>query len=485
MKIFKTLGTLLAATLLVAGCGGGSTLSGNGGGGGSSTVAHISVAATPANIAADGSTSATLSATVTDTNNVAVSGVTVGFAVSAGGVATVTQGTTDASGTATATVKASTATAGTALTVTATAGTISGSTTVNVIAIQQTLTLATDSPQIPSDGSKAATISAQLTDANNNALTGVTVSFVTSSGVLQIVQGVTDASGLAKATLSAGTDPTNRRIDVTASTTGTVPVAIPVFVTGTTLSLTGPANLVLNGSGTYQMLLTDASNKGIANKTVTLASTAGNQLASPTVTTDASGQASVVLTATNAAASTDTLTATVLGLSAARQIAISSQSFTVTAPVAGTKIFLNSAPANVTAHWLSGGVAQVGQNVTFSSTRGTLSASSALTDANGDATVTITSNNAGPAVIAAAGNGVSAQVNVDFVAQNPTQIAVQASPASVAVQGQSTITATVRDATNNLVEGQTVSFSLTKDPTGGSLSVASAVTDAQGRAQTT
>jgi len=41
----------------------------------------------------------------------------------------------------------------------------------------------------------------------------------------------------------------------------------------------------------------------------------------------------------------------------------------------------------------------------------------------------------------------------------------------------------VRDPQNNLVAGQTVNFQLT-DITGGSLSVASAVTDAQGRAQT-
>jgi hypothetical protein len=482
MKMFKILGTLLVTALLVAGCGGGSTLSGNGGGT-ASVVSHVSVSTAPSDIAADGTTSATLSATVTDASNVAVSGVEVSFAVSAGGVLTVTQRTTDGSGVATATVKASTATAGTTLTVTATAGSVSGTASVNVIAIQQALSLATDSPQIPSDGSKSAALSAQLTDANNNALAGVTVSFVTNSGVLQIVQAVTDATGVAKATLSAGTDPTNRRIDVTASAAGTMPVAIPVFVTGTTLSLTGPANLVLNGTGTYQMLLTDASNKGIANKIITLTSASGNDLSFPTLTTDASGQASVVLTATNAAAATDTLTVAVLGLSAERQIAVSNQSFTVIAPTAGTKIFLNSAPVTVTAHWLSGGAAQVGQSVDFSSTRGTLSAANALTDASGNASVTITSNNAGPAVIAASGNSVSAEISIDFVAQNPTQIVVQASPATVAVQGQSTITATARDGTNNLVEGQTVSFVL-NDTTGGSLSVASAVTDAQGRAQT-
>jgi hypothetical protein len=53
----------------------------------------------------------------------------------------------------------------------------------------------------------------------------------------------------------------------------------------------------------------------------------------------------------------------------------------------------------------------------------------------------------------------------------------------VPIQGQSTITAIVRDAQNNLVQNQVVTFQLA-DVTGGSLSVGSATTDSQGLAQT-
>ena len=60
---------------------------------------------------------------------------------------------------------------------------------------------------------------------------------------------------------------------------------------------------------------------------------------------------------------------------------------------------------------------------------------------------------------------------------------MQASPASISIQGQSTITATLRDSQNNLVQGQTVNFQLT-DNTGGTLSVAFATTNGQGQAQT-
>jgi len=153
-----------------------------------------------------------------------------------------------------------------------------------------------------------------------------------------------------------------------------------------------------------------------------------------------------------------------------------------TAPAADTQIALGQV-VTVTVHWTSSGSAVTGQPINFSSTRGSLSAASVNTNGSGDASVTISSTTAGPAVISASGTGVAATLNVDFLATNPTAIAVQASPATIPTQGQSTISAIVRDAQDNLVEGQTVNFQLT-DTTGGSLSVASAVTDVQGRAQT-
>jgi hypothetical protein len=125
-----------------------------------------------------------------------------------------------------------------------------------------------------------------------------------------------------------------------------------------------------------------------------------------------------------------------------------------------------------------------GQTVTFTSTRGTFDSATAVTDVNGAATVHLTASTAGPAIIAASGSGISAQTSVDFIATNPTQITVQSQPSAIATNGSSVITAIVRDAKNNLVEGQTVDFSLV-DSTGGAISVGSATTDGQGRAQTT
>jgi hypothetical protein len=470
--------------VLLAACGGKNTIIGTqtATGGGGTAVATITVTSSSAQIAADGSTGATISAVAKNASNAFVTGATITFTASAGGIA-VTQGTTDANGLATATLTASGAAAGTNITVTATSTGASGNVVVAVVNIKETVSLTTSAPQIPSDGSKAATITALVRDANNNLLQGVTVAFTASSGGLTVTQKTTDATGSAIATLNSANDPTNRTITVTA-TAGTATATIPVSVTGTVLSVSGPPSLVLGSQGTYTVSIANSNNTGIANTTVTLASALGNTLSAATVVTDATGKKTFTVTA--AKSGTDSITATALGATAAQSVQVSAQNFQFTTPVASnlsTNVNLGAAqPLVVT--WTVNGVAQANQTVSFAATRGTLSAASAVTDASGNASVTISSTVAGPATVTASATGVSAQQNLEFIATAPSAISVQASPATIPTQGSSTITATVRDANNNLVENQVVDFQTVNDITGGTLSVASATTNAQGQAQT-
>jgi Bacterial Ig-like domain (group 1) len=338
----------------------------------------------------------------------------------------------------------------------------------------------TSSPQIPSDGGKLATITALVRNAQNQFVAGVAVTFTSTSGGLAVTQGTTDANGAATATLSAAGDATNRTITVTAAA-GASTATVDVSVVGTKLTVTGPTSLVLNSQGTYSLALTDAGGIGIANQPVTLKSANGNTLSGTTITTDATGQKTFTLTA--AKGGNDTITATALGLTSTAAVAVSTQSFAFTAPTANAQVAIGTSSA-VTVQWTAAGVAQTGQTVNFSATRGTLSAPSATISASGTASVTITSTTAGPSVILATGNGVTAQISVDFIATTPSTVAVQAGPSTIVTQGQSTITATVRDANNNLVEGKVVDFLITQDSTGGSLSVASSTTNAQGQAST-
>lgn len=370
----------------------------------------------------------------------------------------------------------------------------SGTTTATISKI----TLLESSPNLPSDNSKPVTITAIALSASNQLVPGAVIDFIASSGGIlpvqttagsagttQVIAGTTDANGEAQAQLTTPGDYANRAITVTA-TSGAAASSIVVNVVGTTLTVTGAANLISGASSTYTVALLDTSNNGIPSQTVTIASKAGNKLSSGTVTTDSLGHASFQLTAS--VAGSDTITVTALGQSATQALTVSAESFAFSTPT--TLLPPLNTLQTLTVNWTNAGVPQSG-TVTFSTTRGQIvgGTASSLTEAitNGTASMQISSTTAGPAVITATAvtgtTTVTTDVSVNFVATVPNAIDLQASPANVAVQGQSTITAIVRDVNNNLVTGQTVDFTLT-DVTNGSISVGTAVTDLEGHAQT-
>jgi len=336
------------------------------------------------------------------------------------------------------------------------------------------------SPSLPSDPGQSLDITVVVRDVNNVAVGGVTVILSSDSGILTVLDPITNANGVVSAQINAGGDPSTRTITISADANGVVGT-VGIDVLGTTLSLSGASSLAQGDSAPYTIVLSDAGGNGISGQTVDISSSAGNTLESNSLTTDVGGQAQVLLTAS--AAGLDTLTATALGISATQDLTVSDDSFSLTAPLSGDEVLLNT-PATVELTWAIAGVPQVGQNISFSATRGTLSSFSAVTDGAGVATVTISSNNAGAAVITATNStGTTTGVQIEFVADVPASISVQASPFTIGPGEQSAITAIVRDPANNLVKNEIVVFVL-DDVTGGQLSVAQAVTDSQGRAQT-
>jgi len=510
----RTLASIIALsfmTLALSGCGGDSgcghvTGGGTGGTGGTcgtantpgqtQTLTTIKVSSSVASIPGDGSASATITATAADANGNPMSGVTVTFTATAGTLVT-NQATTDTSGKATATLSAGSAAQGAAITVTATSGSISGTTAVTVAVAHQTVSLQTSSPAIPSDNTTPATITAYVKDANNNLVPGVVVHFQATSGSLAVTTptggspGMTDAAGAATATLSVGTDPSDRTITVTATANGST-ATVDIQVSGTQAGLAGPAGLVLGASATYTVSLIDAGKKAIANQPVTVTSSAGNTLSAGTVTTDSSGHAMFTLTAAHSGS--DTLSVSALGSSASETVTVSNQQFTVTAPTAGSLVPIAASPCTpnvpVIVNWKTNNApVTAGTTVNFAATRGTLSSATATTDASGNAQVMICATSAGPATVSATAtipsttNTVGASVDFNFISTTPSAIDLQASPSTVQITGHSTLTAVVRDSAGNLVQNQTVDFTL-QDVTGGSISLASAVTDVQGIAQT-
>jgi hypothetical protein len=487
MRKILTVNMMLWATALLAACGGGGSDAAFQPGNTATTppaVASVTVTSSRATILSDGTQTATVVAFVRDPNNALLASVPVTFSASSGGI-TPASATTGTEGTATGTVVTAGDTTLRTITITARAGNFTGTTTIQVISAQPpvtvgSLTLTTSTPTLPSDGSLTATITAITRDASNNFVSGIPVLFSTNSGGLQSPSpNTTNASGSVAATLTTANDPRNRTITVTA-TAGGLTQTVSLAVSGSKLTIQGPTGLVLGATASYTVTLANSSDQGIANQSLAITSLRGNTLTPASITTDATGRGTFTLNITQPG--NETLTAAGFGLTATQAVSINSDSFVFSAPAANTEIPLATAQP-LTIRWLSANTPVVGQVISFTTTRGLLSSATATTDANGDATVTVSSSSAGGAVVTATAGGASAQQPIEFIALNASSIDVQSNVFSVAPNEQATLTAVVRDAAGNLVKNKVVTFTL-QDVTGGTLSLASGTTNSLGRAQT-
>ena len=127
-----------------------------------------------------------------------------------------------------------------------------------------------------------------------------------------------------------------------------------------------------------------------------------------------------------------------------------------------------------------------GTQVTLTTSTGTLSSSTAVTDAQGQASVTLTGTTAGSATLTAKAGTLTGTTTVVLVAAAPvvTSINLVATPTSITANGTdaSTIVATVHDANGQLIGAGT---RVTLTTSTGTLSASTATTDAQGQANVT
>lgn len=349
------------------------------------------------------------------------------------------------------------------------------------------LTMTTSVPSIGSDGKTVATISAFVKDSGNRALANQLVELSTTDNGA-VITGVasqggllrTDDTGSVSATLAI-TDPTNRVIDVVARS-GSLTSTLSLTVAGTALTLDGPSNLVSNAATAFTVALRNSAGDVIPGKQVQLTSSAGNALSASVVTTDAAGRATFTVTGTTSGA--DTIRASGLGASASLAVSVASTQLAFAAPSTGQELVVG-ASHNVSVTYSIGGIPQVGRTVSFFATRGVITAS-ATTDANGQASATISALTAGVSTITASADSVLSSRSVEFVSRVPAKLSVQPSPANVTVNltptgtNSSQLIAVVRDANDNPVKGQIVTFSADQDPSGGRIEPAVATTDSSG-----
>ena len=341
-----------------------------------------------------------------------------------------------------------------------------------------------------SDGKLPIDLIAVVTNANNVAQAGKKVIFaavdgVSGSGVrLEVIRETTDQTGTATAKLYLLADATERDVKITAQSGDATVAEYTVRISGTTLALSGPAQVAFNGSpAAYTVVVKNSSGEPIAGKPVAIKSSANNTLSAMSVNTDLSGQASFTIRGTNAGA--DTITATALGSTTSKVISVSSQSLSVTP--SATVIPIGSTGGTFTIAYTTA-TGNASGTAVVSNTGGIVSSNSIAVPASGTATFTASSNEARPATIRVSIGDSVATTEVNFVAVTPARLDLQANPTIIgpnlgtATSQRTVLVAVVRDAFGNPVANKTVTFSATRDSSGGRIDPPAALTDFAGRA---
>jgi hypothetical protein len=356
----------------------------------------------------------------------------------------------------------------------------------NLNLLPASLDLFASSIQLASSGLDEIELIALVKDANNVLLEGIDVTFsVDSEASLQVTQGTTGADGIARALLDTQNKPENRTINVIAIASGLAESqTLDIQVVGTQINIDGASSAIIDAPVLITISLVDSDGKGIANSELSISALTGT-LSDISPVTTSSGQVTIEYLAS--ASGEDVITASALNAQSDFNIVIQQDDFSFTT-VPTQEIALNKT-GNLTLTWLRNEVEFVGGDVSFTSSRGTITSADNVTDENGQASFSIESDNAGFASISATGTDsggvlVSSRAQIEFVATVADNIIVDGTPDSVGPDGQtSTITAVVRDAEGNLVKGKVINF-LVDDVSGGNISVNQATTDRSGIAST-
>ncbi|MDN4501192.1 Ig-like domain-containing protein [Alteromonadaceae bacterium BrNp21-10] len=353
--------------------------------------------------------------------------------------------------------------------------------------IPASLVLSASSLQLASSGSDEIELIALVKNEQQVLMQGVEVRFSV-EGDAALLDGnvVAGADGKARTILTTGENPQNRTILITAVTGSSNPITqtIAIQVIGTQVSINGPTSVILNATAEYVVLLADSDGRPIPNEQLTLTTETG-VLSNTSPTTNSSGL--VMVDYTSMVSGTDVIVASGLNAASAFNIAVQQDDFAFSS-VPISEIPLNQ-EVTLTVTWEKDGAAYANGSISFVAPRGEISSADTVTNAQGQASFTISSTNAGFSAISATGvdgddNIVSARANIEFIATEADNIIVDGNPDSIGPDGQgTTITAVVRDINGNLVKGKIIEFKVT-DVSGGSLSPSTGVTNSSGIAST-
>ncbi|EFU7192031.1 invasin [Escherichia coli] len=330
------------------------------------------------------------------------------------------------------------------------------------------------------DGAMANMLRARVTDAFGNTLAGQTVSVLADNGATTAPTVTTQPDGTVEISVTSQTAGTSA---VTASINSSTASRNVTFVADVRTAKIADLVVIKDGSvadgamaNTLRVKITDAFGNTLAGQTVSVLADNGATTA-PTVTTQPDG--TVEISATSQTAGTSAVTASINNSSQSQNVTFVAD--VRTAKIADLVVSQDNAVADgSTANTLRARVTDVfgntlaGQTVSVMAGNGATVAPTVITEPDGTAEISVTSQTAGVSAVTASINNSSQSRNVTFIADVRTaQIAelvvIKDGSAADGVMANM-LRARVTDANGNALAGQTVSVSA-----GNSATVAPAV----------
>ncbi|MCF6614567.1 Ig-like domain-containing protein, partial [Escherichia coli] len=418
------------------------------------------------NAVADGATANTLRARVTDAFGNALNGQTVSV-LADNGATTAPTITTQPDGTVEISVTSQTAGISA---VTASVNNSSQSQNVTFIADVRTAQIA-DLVVIKdgsvADGAMANTLRVRVTDAFGNALAGQTVSVMADNGATVTPTVITGPDGTVEISITSQTAGTSTG---TASINNSSLSRNVTFIADVRTAKIADLAVIKDGSvadgataNTLQVKVTDANGNVLAGQTVSMMAGNGATVA-PTVTTGPDG--TVEISVTSQTAGVSAVTASINNSSLSRNVTFIAD--VRTAQIAELVVIKDGSEADAsTANTLqvkvtdANGNTLAGQTVSVMAGNGATVAPTVITEPDGTAEISVTSQTAGTSAVTASINSSSQSRDVTFIADVRTaKIAdlVVIKDGSVADGAMAnTLQVKVTDAFGNALGGQTVS----------------------------
>ncbi|WP_162940831.1 Ig-like domain-containing protein [Rahnella bruchi] len=340
------------------------------------------------------------------------------------------------------------------------------------------------------NGAATNSVKAIVLDAQGNAVPDVAVAFSADNGAKITVTGISNTQGEAVATLTslvAGSTVVNAQVNGHSESATVIFTADSSTAQITAASMTVTKdNAVANGVETnrVQLAVSDANGNALADQTVSFTADNGAKIVA-TAVTDAEGSLSVPVTST--VASESTITATINGSTTSVKMIFKNDPSTAT--IGSLVVVDDNAIANGIATNSVKAIVKDGQGnvvpdavVSFSADNGASIAASGTSSEDGSVAVTLTNLSAGTTTVTMTVNGNSQSMATTFIADSATAN-IAASDIKVLTDNSvangvkaNQIQVIVKDANNNLVPDQTVSFTAT-----GATVASTAITDSAGQ----